>query len=162
MEADKDIYQAKPQVRGTLLHQATDNKTSTTKADVILSLQVYSERYHLMGKIDVYRKKEKMLIERKYQLKQIYQGQIYQLWGQMFCLQEMGYEVESLAFYEQSTNKMIPIAMPTEQEIEQFGEFIHQFNSFNPANEININPNKCRHCIYSNLCDKTDFENVYI
>lgn len=80
----------------------------------------------------------------------------------MFCLQEMGYEVESLAFYEQSTNKMIPIAMPTKQEIEQFGEFIHQFNSFNPANEININPNKCRHCIYSNLCDKTDFENVYI
>lgn len=117
MEADKDIYQAKPQVRGTLSHQATDNKTSTTKADVILSLQVYSERYHLMGKIDVYRKKEKMLIERKYQLKQIYQGQIYQLWGQMFCLQEMG--------------------------IEQFGEFIHQFNSFNPANEININPNVC-------------------
>lgn len=117
MEADKDIYQAKPQVRGTLSHQATDNKTSTTKADVILSLQVYSERYHLMGKIDVYRKKEKMLIERKYQLKQIYQGQIYQLWGQMFCLQEMG--------------------------IDQFGEFIHQFNSFNPANEININPNVC-------------------
>lgn len=70
-----------------------------------------------MGKIDVYRKKEKMLIERKYQLKQIYQGQIYQLWGQMFCLQEMG--------------------------IDQFGEFIHQFNSFNPANEININPNVC-------------------
>lgn len=61
----------------------------------------------------------------------------------MFCLQKMGYEVESLAFYEQSTNKMIPIAMPTEQEIEQFGEFIHQFNSFNPANEININPNVC-------------------
>lgn len=117
MEADKDIYQAKPQVRGTLSHQATDNKTSTTKADVILSLQVYSERYHLMGKIDVYRKKEKMLIERKYQLKQIYQGKIYQLWGQMFCLQEMG--------------------------IDQFGEFIHQFNSFNPANEININPNVC-------------------
>ena len=117
MEADKDIYQAKPQVRGTLSHQATDNKTSTTKAGVILSLQVYSERYHLMGKIDVYRKKEKMLIERKYQLKQIYQGQIYQLWGQMFCLQEMG--------------------------IDQFGEFIHQFNSFNPANEININPNVC-------------------
>lgn len=127
MEADKDIYQAKPQVRGTLSHQATDNKTSTTKADVILSLQVYSERYHLMGKIDVYRKKEKMLIERKYQLKQIYQGQIYQLWGQMFCLQEMG--------------------------IEQFGEFIHQFNSFNPANEININPKRMYKRITEALCE---------
>ena len=130
MEADKDIYQAKPQVRGTLSHQATDNKTSTTKADVILSLQVYSERYHLMGKIDVYRKKEKMLIERKYQLKQIYQGQIYQLWGQMFCLQEMG--------------------------IDQFGEFIHQFNSFNPANEININPNVCT-SVFVNSTSKCKF-----
>ncbi len=85
------------------------------------------ERYHLMGKIDVYRKKEKMLIERKYQLKQIYQGQIYQLWGQMFCLQEMG--------------------------IEQFGEFIHQFNSFNPANEININPKRMYKRITDALCE---------
>ncbi len=59
MEADKDIYHAKPQVRGTLSHQATDNKTSSTKADVILSLQLYSERYHLMGKIDVCRKKKR-------------------------------------------------------------------------------------------------------
>ena len=47
-----------------------------------------------MGKIDVYRAKDKYLVERKYQLRQIYQGQIYQLWAQMFCLQEMGYEVE--------------------------------------------------------------------
>ena len=115
-----------------------------------------------MGKIDVYRKKEKMLIERKYQLKQIYQGHIYQLWGQMFCLQEMGYEVAALSFYEQSTNKMIPVAMPTEKDIEEFGRFIRQFHNFNPVDEIDINPNKCRHCIYSNLCDKTDFENVYI
>lgn len=65
-----------------------------------------------MGKIDVYKRKEKKLIERKYQLKQIFQGQIYQLWAQMLCLREMGEEVESLAFYETSTNKTIPVAMP--------------------------------------------------
>lgn len=34
-----------------------------------------------MGKIDLYRSKDKKLIERKYQLKNIYQGQIYQLWA---------------------------------------------------------------------------------
>ena len=52
----------------------------------------------LMGKIDVYRADKKLLIERKYQLKQIFQGQIYQLWAQYFCLTEMGYEVTASLF----------------------------------------------------------------
>ena len=42
-----------------------------------------------MGKVDMFKKKEKILIERKYQLKQVFQGQIYQLWAQYFCLLEM-------------------------------------------------------------------------
>lgn len=162
MEADKDIYHAAPQIRGTLSHQATDGKTASTKADVLLSLPVYSERFHLMGKIDVYHKKTKKLIERKYQLKQIFQGHIYQLWAQMFCLREMGHEVELLAFYEQSTNRMIDVALPTDEEIEQFKEFINQFFNYNPADDLTVNPNKCSHCVYCNLCDKTNIENVYI
>ena len=114
-----------------------------------------------MGKIDTYKRKEKTLIERKYQLKSIYQGQIYQLWAQMFCLKEMGYEVEQLAFYEISTNKTIPIAMPNSKEELQFSEFIEKFRNYNPTSDINININKCKHCIYCNLCDKTDVDNVY-
>lgn len=107
-EMDDDGYKATPQTRGKNAHESVDKKTASNRADDILSLPVYSEEYGLMGKIDVFKRKEKKLIERKYQLKQIYQGQIYQLWAQMFCLQEMGYEVSSLAFYETSTNKMIP------------------------------------------------------
>ena len=114
-----------------------------------------------MGKVDIYRKKEKLLIERKYQLKHIFQGQIYQLWAQYFCLQEMGYKVERMAFYETSSNKMIPIDLPNEKEVIQFSAFIERFHRFNPSQAISINPNKCRHCIYCNLCDKTEEENVY-
>lgn len=162
MEADETMYHATPQTRGRIAHETVDNKTASNRANDILSLPVYSEEYGLMGKIDVYKCKEKKLIERKYQLKQIFQGQIYQLWAQMLCLCEMGYKVESLAFYETSTNKMIAVKMPTETDIEDFKRFIQRFRSFDPSSTpFTININKCRHCIYCNLCDKTTEDNVY-
>lgn len=161
-EADESLYHATPQTRGRVAHEPVDNKTASNRADEILSLPVYSEEYGLMGKIDVYRRKERRLIERKYQLKRIFQGQIYQLWAQMLCLREMGYEVESLAFYEISTNKMIPVAMPTEQELCSFRDFVDRFRSFDPGStSFSVNLNKCLHCIYCNLCDKTSEDNVY-
>lgn len=162
MESDETMYHATPQTQGRVAHATVDNKTASNRADDILALPVYSEEYGLMGKIDLYKRKEKKLIERKYQLKQIFQGQIYQLWAQMFCLKEMGYDVEALAFYETSTNRMIPVAMPTNQDIEEFKNFIQRFRSFDPSSTtFIINPNKCRHCVYCNLCDKTTEDNVY-
>lgn len=162
MEADETMYHATPQTQGKVAHETIDKKSASNRADDILSLPVYSEEYGLMGKIDVYKRKEKKLIERKYQLKQIFQGQIYQLWAQMLCMREMGYEVESLAFYETSKNKMIPVAMPTEIDLQDFRNFVNRFRSFNPASTpFIVNPNKCVHCIYCNLCDKTNEDNVY-
>lgn len=161
MSTEQELYHAAPQTRGALAHEATDTKTSSTKKDEILSLSVYSERFRIMGKIDVYRLKEKKLIERKYKLSTIYQGQIYQLWAQYFCLVEMGYEVDTIAFYEMSTNKMKPIPLPTIADEQKFQSFINEFLHYDPQQAIPINPNKCRHCIYCNLCDKTDLENVY-
>lgn len=162
METDETMYHATPQTQGRIAHESVDKKTASNRANDILSLPVYSEEYGLMGKIDVYKVKEKKLIERKYQLKQIFQGHIYQLWAQMLCLREMGYDVESLAFYETSTNKTIPVAMPSETDIQKFKDFITHFRSFNPTTDsFTINPNKCSHCIYCNLCDKTSQDNVY-
>lgn len=161
MDADEGLYHAKPQTKGKMAHETVDKKTASNRAGELLSLPVYSSRYKLMGKVDVYRQNEKKLIERKYQLKQIFQGQIYQLWAQYFCLKEMGYEVNQLAFYEISTNKIIPVSLPNEQEEKQFSSFIDSFHRFDPSDVIIVNPNKCRHCIYCNLCDKTEEENVY-
>lgn len=162
METDESLFHAVPQTRGKAAHETIDQKTASHSADDILALPIYSENYGLMGKIDVYRKKSKKLIERKFQLKQIFQGHIYQLWAQMFCLLEMGYEVESLAFYEISTKKEIPVALPTEEDKIQFAEFIKTFKAYNPATSpININKNKCQHCVYCNLCDKVQEDNVY-
>ena len=66
------------------------------------------------------------------------------------------------AFYEISTNKMIPIKMPDKEELSMFKHFIERFRKYNPEETaFPINPSKCRHCIYCNLCDKTTENNVY-
>lgn len=162
METDETMYHATPQTRGRSAHETIDKKTASNRADDILALPVYSEEYGLMGKIDLYKRKTKKLIERKYQLKQIFQGQIYQLWAQMLCLKEMGYEVKELAFYEISTNKMIPVKMPDEKDIQEFRLFMERFRNYSPSEtQFTINSNKCSHCIYCNLCDKTTENNVY-
>ena len=161
MDADEGLYHAKPQTQGRIAHNAIDNKTASKRKDDLLSLPVYSSKYKLMGKIDVYNKKEKLLVEYKYQLKHIFQGQIYQLWAQYFCLREMGYDVTRLAFYETSTNKMIPVQLPQEDDRVVFENFIQQFHNFSPESTFPVNANKCRHCIYSNLCDKSTEDNVY-
>ncbi len=127
MESDESLYHATPQTRGKVVHKSVDNKTVSNRSNDILSLPVYSEEYGLMGKIDIYKKKEKKLIERKYQLKQIFQGQIYQLWAQMLCLREMGYEVESLAFYETSTNKTTSVIFDVSTvKLRKYGNAIHR------------------------------------
>jgi len=160
MDTDEDIYHAVPQTQGRLSHTSIDQKTAHHK-DELCALPVFSEKYGLVGKIDMYRMNEHSLIERKYQLKNIFKGQVYQLWAQMLCLEEMGYIVHNLAFYEISTNKMIPISPPNDTELKEFESFLIQFRKYKPQSPLTINASKCRHCIYCNLCDKTSLENVY-
>lgn len=161
MDADEELYKATPQIQGTIAHEGIDNKTYSTKKNDIMALPVYSDELGVTGKIDLFKQAEKTLIERKYQLKRIFRGQIYQLWAQYFCLLEMGYDVQKIAFYEISTNKMMPQETPNEICKAELKQFITRFKAYNPINDIVTNPAKCQHCIYCNLCDKTDTENVY-
>lgn len=161
MEADEGMYHAVPQVKGKVSHTGIDNKTYSTRKTDVMSMPICSNQLGAVGKIDLYKADKKSLIERKYRLKQVFRGQIYQLWAQYFCLIEMGYEVESLAFYEISTNKMMPVSLPGEKELDELKMFIQQFRNFSPDTPFTINKNKCTHCIYCNLCDKTNIDNVY-
>jgi CRISPR-associated protein Cas4 len=160
-DSDDDIYYAQPQIKGRIAHEAVDSKRASSLKNEIQSLPVSSDELCIMGKIDVYRKEEKMLIERKYKLKQIYRGYLYQIWAQYFCMLEMGYDIEKLAFYEIQTNKMFPIDIPTDNEKQELINIIKKFRNYNLEDDFVINDNKCRHCIYCNLCDKTSVENVY-
>ena len=160
METDKEVYHATPQTRGRIAHKTVDEKRTSNRTDELQSLPVISHAYGLTGKIDLYRGREKKLIERKYQLKNIYQGQIYQLWAQYLCMVEMGYEVKAIAFYEISTNKMIPVELPSDEQLMQFKQFILAYRNYDPSQAFRSNHNKCRHCIYCSLCDKTEEDNT--
>jgi CRISPR-associated protein Cas4 len=70
MDTDEGLFHAAPQTRGKIAHESVDNKTASTRGGDLLSLPVVSEKYGLVGKIDIYRGNEHKLIERKYQLKQ--------------------------------------------------------------------------------------------
>lgn len=161
METDVGLYHATPQTRGRIAHEAVDNKRASNRKDDLQAMPVISEEYGLIGKIDIYKGKERRLIERKYQLKNIYQGQIYQLWAQYLCMIEMGYVVDSIAFYEISTNKMIPVQLPGQSQLMEFRAFIDAYRHYDPSQPIRPNANKCHHCIYCSICDKMEGENVY-
>ena len=161
INADKGLFHATPQTRGRIAHETVDKKRTSNRSDELQALPIISHTYGLTGKIDIYRGREKKLIERKYKLKNIYQGQIYQLWAQYLCMVEMGYEVNTIALYEISTNKMIPVELPSEEQLSRFRQFIIAYRSYDPAKPIKTNRNKCCHCIYCSLCDKTEKENVY-
>lgn len=160
MNVDEGLYQATPQTRGNIVHKSIDEK-NYNKGNCLTSLNVCSNEYKLIGKIDIYDKSEKVIIERKYSLKNIYKGQIYQLWAQYLCMKEMGYDVEELAFYEVKTKRKQLIPLPSCEDIKELKYFLTSYRQYNPSNEIITNINKCRHCIYCNLCDKTTVDNVY-
>ena len=161
-ETDGDFYKAMPQTRGSIAHRNIEHKTASTRSSCIMSLPVMSERLGVYGKIDMFRQNERTLIERKYKLKRVFQGQAFQLWAQYFCMTEMGYDVRALAFYETSAHKTHPIPLPDEQGLKELKSLILHFRAFNPASSVfNVNSNKCAHCIYCNLCDHTDSTNVY-
>ena len=142
--------------------EAIDNKTASTRKDDWLALPVISHQLGLTGKIDLFRKDKKLLIERKNHIPHLFRGQIYQLWAQYFCMKEMGYEVESIAFYDISANKMWQIDCPNHHDFEELQTFLERFRDFNPeTTPFKLNPQKCMHCVYCNLCDKTDSPNVY-
>lgn len=162
METDDDVFKAPPQVKGSIAHHGVDAKKGSTRAADLFSLSVFSDELGISGKIDLLKQDRKTLIERKNNLKHIFRGQLYQLWGQYFCLKEMGFDVERLAFYEISTNKIIDVPLPGDVEKLELIDFVERFKKYVPGTTpINTNPNKCAHCIYCNLCDKTNTDNVY-
>ena len=75
METDEGLYHATPQTRGKIAHETIDSKKASNRANDLQALPVISEKYGLIGKIDLYKGREHKLIECKYQLRNIYQGQ---------------------------------------------------------------------------------------
>jgi len=150
------VYKDIPQIRGTLNHTKIDQKSYSTSKDILQWTSVYSEKYHLIGKIDVFHISKKSLMERKSHISELYKGYVYQLYAQYFCLTEMGYQVEKLKLYSMDDNQVYEIPLPDEQTTKEFEEFLDQYQRFNPATTwFTANAEKCKRCIYCELCDSS-------
>ena len=76
------MYQSKAQINGTKAHEKVDNEQYSTRKNVITALDVYSEKYRIIGKIDIYDGDKRLLVERKKHINKIYDGYIFQLYAQ--------------------------------------------------------------------------------
>lgn len=69
---DQLMYQTKAQINGTKAHEKVDNEQYSTRKNVITALDVYSEKYRIIGKIDIYDGDKRLLVERKKHINKIY------------------------------------------------------------------------------------------
>lgn len=149
---DQRLYHETPQFVGKLKHENIDGRLYSSAKKYLQGLEVSSEKYGLIGKIDIYDQKDKSLIERKNKIKKIYDGYRFQLYAQMVCLEEMGYEVKRLFIHSLSDNKRYKIDLPGRDELNDFFVLLGKIRNFDPLSAVKINKNKCSRCIYRELC----------
>jgi len=169
---EKNLYQEEAQKEGTKIHETIDNRTYSTSKHILQWISVYNEYYKIAWKIDIFNVKTWELIERKTQIQtsspapllkgegskklvpKIYLGYRYQLWGQMFCLEEMWYEVKSLWIYSVKDNKKYRIYKPSTNQLLDFEKFLRKYREFRLDDKnFKQNTKKCIKCIYRELCD---------
>ena len=148
-----DNFRETPQISGLSAHTAIDNGTYSTKKNILQGTMVYSYRYNLLGRIDIFDISTGSLTERKYSITAIYDGFRYQLYAQYFALKEMGYTVKSLSLYSSKDNKKYGIAIPEKADIAAFEAILQRICSYEPEKDFST-PNlaKCRHCNYREIC----------
>ena len=150
-----ELYHEKYQKQGRISHATIDTQGYSSSKHILQGQPIYSQKYKLIGKFDIYDKKNKHLIERKYKISKIHLGYIYQLYAEMLCLHEMGYEIKKMFIHSLSQNKRYEIPTPTTNEKKLFVKLLDSIWEFNPKTfNTPDNPIKCTKCIYNVLCDK--------
>lgn len=145
------MYHETPQVVGRLKHETVDEKKYSTAKKFMMSTDVYSEKYNIMGKIDIYDKETETLIERKTKIKKIFDGYRYQLYAQYYCLTEMGYAVKKLVLRSLEDNKSYEVPVPSENEQKEFEDVLYAMRNFDPKQLLSHQCSKCAMSIYGAL-----------
>lgn len=144
-------YHQTPQIAGTLNHESVEKDTYSTSRRYVCGLEVGSERYNLVGKIDIYDRERKCLIERKTRIKTIYPGYRYQLYAQYFCMKEMGFDVRELFIHSLEDNKRYKIPTPKKKERGEFEEVLRKMREFGPEDMRKHSCERCARSIYGTL-----------
>ncbi len=150
---NEKTYHDVPQTRGKIAHESIDKGEYSSLKKFLQGLEVYSDEYGLCGKIDVFDKEKGVLVERKYQIKKIYDGYVFQLYAQALCLREMGYDVKKLLFHSLVDNKRYEIPFPDPEVEANLKKLVLEIRNYDISKDISVpNENKCAHCIYKSLC----------
>ena len=157
-ETDDMMLQETYQINGTHIHHSIDSGTYSDKKDILQATSVYSEKYNLIGKIDIFDISTGILTERKKKIVNIYDGYIFQLYAQYFALKEMGFTVNKIRFYSMDDNKVYNILLPEKDQnmLIKFEQTIKAFNEIKLLNFRQSNIQKCRNCIYRHICSFTE------
>lgn len=151
------LYKREYQIDGTAAHKAIDNKTYSTRKILLQGIDVYSDKYQIEGKIDIFNVETGELIERKNKINAIYDGYIFQIYAQYYALIEMGYDVKILSLYSICDNKKYNVKLPNDDEKmqEKFEKIIKDIRKFEFEKYEPQNIEKCRKCIYEPVCDRS-------
>lgn len=145
------LYHEKAQTEGKINHEGIDQGKYSTSAHILQGMEVYSEQWGIMGKIDIYDEKKKMLVERKTKIKKLWQGYIWQICAQYFCLKEMGYCVENLFLHSLKDNKRYPVPLPTKYDEWRFEMLLDEMRKFDIRAFAKHECPKCAGSIYGGL-----------
>ena len=156
-DMDRMIYQNTDQINGTAAHKNVDEGVYSTRKNILMGLDVYCEKYNLIGKIDIFDIDKKVLRERKKKIKNIYDGYVFQIYAQYFALTEMGYDVNKLEIYSMDDNKTYKIPLPEDngEMLTKFEKVVSEIRAFSMSDFVQTNVSKCQHCIYEPACDRT-------
>jgi CRISPR-associated protein Cas4 len=151
------LYQRDYQINGTDAHKSIDTKTYSTRLDILQGIDVYTEEYGILGKIDIFDIKNGILTERKKKIVEIYDGYIFQIYAQYYALNEMGYNVKKIRLHSLDDNKTYNIDLPDEniEMKEKFQKLIKEIREFSFENFEQTNKKKCEKCIYEPSCDRS-------
>lgn len=154
---DNLTYQSSYQLNGSKAHESVDENRYSTKKNIITSLDVYSDKYRLSGKIDIFDIDNKLLIERKKHINRVYDGYVFQLYAQYYALTEMGYDVQRLEIRSLDDNKKYRINIPDEDDEmrKRFDDLIDSMRTFELNQFYQSNEAKCKKCIYEDACDRS-------
>jgi CRISPR-associated protein Cas4 len=150
---DQKVYHDKPQTEGKINHENIEKGKYSSEKCLLQAMMTLSLEWGVIGKIDIFDTEKGELIERKTQIKKVYDGYRYQLYCQMLCLQEAGFIVNKLTIRSLKDNKRFRIELPNKEELNKLHWTLERMRSFNPSKINQKNLNKCVKCIYSNLCN---------
>lgn len=151
------LYQDDKQLEGRAAHESVDNVKYSTRKNILQGASVYCEKYNLTGKIDVFDSEKGFLVERKKKIQKIYDGYVFQVYGQCFALREMNYSVNRIRLHSMDDNKNFEIPLPEDDPLmlKKFEDVIERINNFDINKFMPENESKCQMCIYNRFCDRT-------